>query len=330
MHFDDSNSVNKDLIGKVVIQEAKNDKSVSESNTHTQELNLVESITKYNRSTLFTRSISTKFRTITDFNQEQINLNTRYIISDKHNNLLILNLNDNYLYRLNLYGKLINKYNLAIDNKALTPRGICLNDNEELFVTNIHNNKILKYTISSAREYEYYAAFGDNLNGPRGIECHEKFLFICDYNNKRIRIYDNKILTHANDIMLDENIHGSVYPFNIKIKFEKIFVNDLMNSIRIFYFHDFSFIMTIKHQYIIEPRGLIIDSRNNLCVSSKSNSNEYILYCFDVNGNYLNQIGLGEKDVFDVLVLKHPFNNDMYLYASLGDSGLINYKIEPV
>lgn len=102
-----------------------------------------------------------------------------------------------------------------------------------------------------------------------------------------------------------------------------------MNSIRIFDLNDFSFIMTIKDNNIVEPRGLLIDNKSNMCVSSKSiNSSNYVLYCYDINGNYLNQMNLGEKDVFDILIIKHQYNGDVFLYASLGEHGLISYKMD--
>jgi hypothetical protein len=97
----------------------------------------------------------------------------------------------------------MNVYCLGKNN--MTPRGIALNNIGELFLTNIFNNKIIKY---SNVDYNRSSSFGDDLNGPRGIECFMDYLFICDYNNKRIRIYNNKDSSYINDIFLDESTHG--------------------------------------------------------------------------------------------------------------------------
>lgn len=192
--------MSKDLIGQLIFKNDKPEDSVK--NGVSQEFSLVESISKIKRN-YDNSTLPTSIRFITDFNGSQIKLNTRYIISDCDNNLLILNLCDNKLYKLNLYGKLMNVYCLGKTNMA--PRGIALNDCGELFLTNIKNHKIIKY---SSDNYEKLLEFGDDLNGPRGIECFMQYLFICDYNNKRIRIYDNKDSMHINDIVLDESIQG--------------------------------------------------------------------------------------------------------------------------
>jgi hypothetical protein len=318
IHFEDSNSVKKDLIGKFKEPTTKTIINTSEA----KQLNFFELIKKTNRCL----SNSTRIQFVNDYNNNEIKLNTRYIIVDNDNNLLILNLNDNFLYKLNLYGKLINKYDLKIDYIDLKPRGICLNQNGELFVTNISNDKIIKY---SSYDYKFMEQFGDDLNGPRGIECHLMKLYICDYNNKRIRIYDNKSLKYVNDIYLDEALHGFFYPFNVKVKFEKIFVTDLTNSIRIFDLNDLNIITKIQDSFIIEPRGLIIDNEARLCVSSRSSSKIYSLYCYNsITGQYLTHITLSAEDVFDILIVKHTYNDDVYFYASLGENGLIKFKME--
>jgi hypothetical protein len=166
------------------------------------DFSLVDSIVKIKKN-YGNSFVPTQIKWITDFNGAQINLNTRYIITDCDNNLLILNLGDNKLYKINLYGKLMNVYCLGKNN--MTPRGIALNNIGELFLTNIFNNKIIKY---SNVDYNRSSSFGDDLNGPRGIECFMDYLFICDYNNKRIRIYNNKDCSYINDIFLDESTHG--------------------------------------------------------------------------------------------------------------------------
>ena len=141
-------------------------------------------------------------------------VNARFLISDNSYNLFVLNLIDNKLFKLHFNSTILDIYSLEedISTSSLVPRGMALNDEGELFVSNKSSNKINKYSRIYFKKIE---EFGDDLNDPRGLECFLDYLFICDYSNKRIRVYNNKDSTFIRDIVLIKSLHG----MHMQIKF---------------------------------------------------------------------------------------------------------------
>lgn len=293
---------------------------------------------------------------INDSKMEKINtingikLNTRYLISDKDSNLLVLNIDENAIYKLNTYFKLIKKYDIKLTHSInLQARGICVNDKNDLFITNISTNKVLKYTINDGIQYKYAGEFGDvgfnenyekslnKLDSPRGIECYATNLYVCDYNNKRICIFNQNTFDYVNSIFIrnddnllnDNEINEAFYPYNVKIKQNNIFVTDLTSSIRIFDLDTLDIIFTIRDSDIIEPKGLLVDNELNIYTTSFSRKDQIsYLYCFDVNGTYLRRVSLLSNNViFDIEIVKNYLHNDVYLYVSLGPEGILKVNM---
>ena len=84
--------------------------------------------------------------------------------------------------------------------------------------------------------------------------------------------------------------------------------------------------MTVKHDELSQPRGLIIDDYLNIiaCAQSKYNS-KYYLFCFNINGEFLwkqDYFSEYKSHIFDMALVKDT------LFACCGDDGLISMRLK--
>ena len=82
-------------------------------------------------------------------------------------------------------------HHISSSMKLKEPVGVAFDGNNNLYVTNHHNNTVYKFEVSG-RPLLWFGTGGSgdgNLNGPLGIATHNCSVFIADRNNSRISVF---------------------------------------------------------------------------------------------------------------------------------------------
>lgn len=179
---------------------------------------------------------------------------------------------------------------LAVNAQLNSPRGICIDSNGNIYISDTGNNVIRKVNTSGIIETiagtGLAGFFGDgglainaHLNSPRGITLDNLgCLYICDANNSRIRkiALDNTISTFAgngsNNTFINDvqaTMSGFALPYDVKIYNNNVYVADI-NDDKIRKINPSGIITNFAS--IPNPSGLAFDNAGNLFASSLGNT----------------------------------------------------------
>jgi hypothetical protein len=159
--------------------------------------------------------------------------------------------------------------------------GLATNTKNKIYVTNILNNKL----IVTDYDFNIVKSFGDldgseenQFNRPKGLCFHEN-LYICDANNKRVKIY-------SENLNYIRSVYVNFKPFNIKITSSTAF---LIGEKSWAFIYDINNNWTLKHAFDL-------NFFDNVVEFSEIDSYFYLIFnkttikCFDSNGLMINQI----------------------------------------
>ena len=250
------------------------------------------------------------------------------VFVDDSNNIFIIENNKNVVVRINEFTGLVSTlvyndiYNylgdgqLATSSKLNGPKGICLDSDENIYFSDALNNRIRKIdkssgiiqTIAGSGIMGYSgdndSALYANLNHPRGI-CIDKNgdLLICDGGNSRIR----KINLHNNIIttIIGSGIAGNSGDSGLAI-------NAQINT----------------------PRGICIDSHNNIYFSDlQNNTIRKVNYSTGIITNFAGTsiAGFGSDSILATESrLNQPYGICADKYDNIYVADVLNYKIRKI
>ena len=167
-----------------------------------------------------------------------------------------------------------------INGENFTPIGIALHLNEKkLFITDTLNDRIIMTDL----EVNFIKSVGskgaeiNQFNVPYDLCLLNNNLYICDYFNKRIQVYNTE-LTNSKSLMV--NYH----PREIKTLNSKLFIQSAESGLFIYKSNDFSLLKKFDH---------------GKCIISKLDSDIYVfnyktkkLFCYDEHANLMEEISL--------------------------------------
>ena len=170
-------------------------------------------------------------------------------------------------------------YNEIKKFRIIETSACSLSYKNELFISNRDRNSIHKLDLS----FNKLKTIDNDFNQPCGITCCKDELYICDYGNQRIQIY-NLELEYVGTIKVD------FCPYTIKVSDTSIGVHGDNGT----YFYDVN-TKVLKNQY-----QNIVGRINYL------NSNFYVLtnkqpkkaYCYDHDGNLIEEINIDKFGPF--------------------------------
>ena len=202
------------------------------------------------------------------------------------NNLLVSDFNNN---RLLVYDKnfVLIRTIATINNQVINAVSLETNQKDRIYIGNYSTNTMISVDLN----FKLMQTFGSNISHqpavttinnnntqflPFDIKFYENFLFICDFNNKRI-IKLNLNLT------IEASFHLTYQPWMIKI------LNDIAcvrpSQLNILYFYDINASFSLKYKYDTLYNGPICTLHSLYFYQLNLNNKKFC--CYDMNGRYL-------------------------------------------
>ena len=191
--------------------------------------------------------------------------NPRGITFDKRQNKLYIC--DSSNHRIQVFdtnGKFLNSFG---DDQLQKPFGICVSK-DFVFVTDEDKKCVTKFTLEGIFENSFDGT--KQFYTIRGIDCCDKFLYICDSGYQRIRIFDLNLKYIKN--------FGSgkiSYPIDVSIHSDRIYIISHTRSSIYCYSKDCTFQKEIELKGENKPMTLalfmVIDIKGNFLISDESN-----------------------------------------------------------
>lgn len=100
----------------------------------------------------------------------------------------------------------------TIDDKMFRSRGLTTNNRDLVYITDLQEHKILVCDLKFIK-INFFGEYGSEIgkfSSPKGIYHHQKFLYVCDFDNKRIQ----KI---SDDFKSVECFKLKINPYYVKI-----------------------------------------------------------------------------------------------------------------
>ena len=171
------------------------------------------------------------------------------------------------------------------ENKCWYPQGIATDDCGNVYLSDTHNHRVLKYSpmselLSVVGEMSRPGSADNRFNQPSGITLKNEIVYICDTENHRVLILDNYL--HY----LAKFRHDSMRrPIDIAIDKEGKFVYVLdcsNNSIHIFRGGSYESLHTIdlkdpQYLKLQKPSGICVDNKNFIYVTDKQKHGVLVL-----------------------------------------------------
>ena len=205
--------------------------------------------------------------------------------------------------------KLIKTFD-TIDDRTFRSRGITTNNRDLVYITDLQAHQILvcDVNMNSLNIYGEYGSDIGQFSSPKGIYYHQKFLYVCDFDNKRIK----KI---SDDFKSIENFKIKLNPYYVKV----------INKTACICGYSQSWDLSNLSFYDIESFNLLFEYINQKGPISMINSMFYHcdferkkLCCYNQDGLLIDEIiferfnnGYG-NDYIGILV---EFNNDLIITA---------------
>ena len=232
-------------------------------------------------------SINYNFVELNDSSSEEIEINLEveplHCCSLPNNNLLVSSDSSNCLKMLNSDLKTIKTIN-KINNESFTPRYITTDGLNKIYFTAL-KSRVIKtdLDIKFIKEFGSKGCGNENLDKPCGISYFEKFIYVCDYNNRRIQKLNE-------DLVYKESYPLNFKPWEIEIKNNVACVRSGAETSLVF--------------YNLNPFYLKIKVSNvNGCISSfnswfyQYNQRKELFSCYNTNGELVNEKDLKANDL---------------------------------
>ena len=200
----------------------------------------------------------------------------RFVCSNYSSNCLTL-----YDQNLNL----IRKVDL-INGESFTPLGLACSD-IHLYIADAKNNRILMtdFEYNKIKSVGSHGNFHNQFYSPCGICLKNEILYICDYFNERIQVYNR-------DLKIISSVSLDYYPWVIKASNSLLFIQAGNTT-------TFLFIYELKSLKLKQK----IDNPDVLCRLSVINSNIYrynskskSVLVYDGNGNFKEEFIINNVD----------------------------------
>ena len=250
-------------------------------------------------------------------------LNPTCVINNKDNELYVTSFAGGKVLQYDLNGNLIWEYKRG-KNSFKKPFGLCLDTDENLFISDFSRDVIVKYN----KKKKYIKTFGQSgigpgqLLGPKKITCDQKGnIYIIDSGNHRVAKFTSDGEFLFNIGAKGEGMKEFVNPSGLVYHNELLYVADRDNH-RIHVLDKNG-----THQYFITqdfiryPNDLYFDSARRLIVICKDDIWIYeqkkdLWYPFYRNGTNLNQPLSITQNNNKVFYIADFFNSNVYLLNS--------------
>ena len=225
--------------------------------------------------------------------------NPRGVAFDKiQNKLYICDYSNSRIQVFNTDGKYLHSFG---NDRLLRPYGICLSK-DFVFVSDEEKRCVTKFTLEGVFKIRFYGAV--KFNRICGIDCCDKFLYICDTSIQKIHIFD------LNLKYIREFGSGKIrYPIDISIHSDRIYILTQSFSSIYCYNKDCTFQKEIELSGGEKPMTIsvymVIDSKGNFLISDLSNQEVRI---FSPQGILKHSMGKGHFNFLNGLVLDNSNN----------------------
>ena len=198
-----------------------------------------------------------------------------------NDNTLICNYGHSNLLLLNRRNELIRTIT-TIGSQSLKIISACSNDVDAVYLSNRYYNTIIKTDLNFNTQLASFGTYNqdgtdnDHLHHPQGICFSNNSIYVCDNFNKRIQILNQ-------DLVYQQSFKLNYTPWYIKLLNNVACVR--MNGVNIISFYDLKTFKVLKRY---EHNGLI-----GVCEWGfiEYNAKNTSFYCYDKNGELLEQIG---------------------------------------
>ena len=223
----------------------------------------------------------------------------RGIAFDKiHNKLYICDSSNSRIQVFNTDGKYLHSFG---NDQLLKPFGICVSK-DFVFVTDEEKRCVIKFTLEGVSKISSDGSV--KFNTIYGIDCCDKFLYICDFGFRKIFVFDLN-LKHIREFG-----SGKIRcPTDVSIHSDRIYI--LTNSFSSIYCYnkDCSFLKEIELSGGEKPMTvavyMVIDPKGNFLISDLSNQEIRI---FSPQGILKHSIGKGHFNLLNGLALDNSNN----------------------
>ena len=225
--------------------------------------------------------------------------NPRGITFDKiQNKVYICDSSNHRIQVFDTNGKFLNSFG---DVQLQEPFGICVSKHF-VFVTDRVKNCVTKFTLEGMFKNSFDGT--KQFYSIRGIDCCDKFLYICDYGYQRISVFDLN-LKYIRDFG-----SGKIrYPINVSIHSDRIYILSQSMSSIYCYGKDCTFQKEIElkgeNKPITFALFMVIDLKGNFLISDYSNQEISI---FSPQGILKHIIGQGHCNLLSGLTLDNSNN----------------------
>ena len=200
------------------------------------------------------------------------------VLNNKH----LIVVHDDCLSLYNEFFNLVRSID-EIDFKKFTPASIACNDENQLYISDWKENRI----IMTDMEFTKLKVYGENneLSRPWSLSFNTGVLYACDFNNKSLKLFDK-------DLELFKTVKLGYQPWQMK-------ASDKIVCINTYYFYDTVF-------YSKDEFTPLCCYKNQQCRISVINSHFYgysyktnEIYCYDDTGNFIESIEVSRTDEDD-------------------------------
>jgi hypothetical protein len=181
--------------------------------------------------------------------------------------------------------KIVNKIGNMQD---FEPRGITINDKNEIYLTDCLNHRIIM-TDLEFNPIKTLGSLGSNTDEfvePYGIRYKSHQVYVCDLGNKRIQIFDENLEHIMNSIQLE------VCPVRIEISDDFLCISSCPRSNKFGFYSRDTFELSSPETEIFGRINKINENFYIFDFNSKK------IACHDKNGNFVENIGIKNLDKF--------------------------------
>ena len=226
-------------------------------------------------------------------------MNPRGIRFDKiQNKVYICDSSNHRIQVFDTNGKFLHSFG---DDQLQNPFGICVST-DFVFVTDEVRKCVTKFTLDGIFKNSFDGT--EQFFSIYGIDCCDKFLYICDFSYQRISVFDLN-LKYIKDFG-----SGKIrYPIDVSIHSDRIYILSQSMSSIYCYSKDCTFQKEIEltggDKPMITASFMVIDLKSNFLISDVSNQEIRI---FSPQGILKHIIGQGHFDILNGLTLDNSNN----------------------
>lgn len=196
------------------------------------------------------------------------------------------------------------------EGKMLTSRGVTMDDNNYVYVSDCGNNRVQVFDVSGEliKTIGKYGQGNGEMICPTGLDISEGLLYVYDAGNHRVQIfnidgnYSSQFGTFGHENGTFGTTNPNFTPQDLTVKNNRVYVSDTGNhKVEAFTTNGTNLFTIGSHGYgngtFINPSGLVSDEEGNIYVSDmynhriqKFNSEGKFVKVFGLYGNYLGEL----------------------------------------